>query len=908
MKVNIYMLTLFISTYKKSLSTFFFVFMTCWLYGQTIVDNSPGSRSWNVPAGVTSVTAEVWGSGGSGGGSSSNGRSGSGAGGGGYSSKSFNVAVGNTINYTVGVGASAGAAGGNGNNGNPSSLTHVPSGTALTGNGGGRGNANSATGGIGGTGLGGSTNISGSNGGGGNSGTGGDGGDGGNAPGTGGAGQSNVNGLPGTVPGGGGGGGERGTNNRSGGAGANGQVMIKYISVSGVSPNPVCVGSTITITGDNFSTTGTTTVSINGTACTGVTVVNTTTITAVVAAGTTSGVVFVNNPNGTNNGQSIIVNPLPTAVTVTGTTPACTSTTLTASNGSSGTIYWQGTTSNGTGTATPSTSQVVSVSGTYYFRARSAAGCWGPQGSITVVINTPPAAIGGGAAAVCVGATTPAFTNSVGGGTWSIINGTGSASITSGGVVTGLTAGNVTVAYTVGSCPAVTQSLTVNPAPSAIGGGASTICVGSTTPAFTNSVGGGTWSISNGTGSATITAGGVVTGVSAGSATVVYTIGTCSVSAPITVIATPVITTNPSNVSVAAGANTSFTVAASNTPSTYTWQVSTDGGASWATVSNGGVYSNATTATLNITGVTFAMNGYLYRASATNSCGVSAYSSNATLTLSYCTPNFNNTDKGRLYINSFQFIGVLNNPPANPSGFASGYQDFTSFTPIAEQPQGTAVNVIAYRGTNGTTNGTWKAWVDWNKDGDFTDTGEEVYNMITFTTSSVTFGFVIPAGQAIGNYRLRIGTFSAGNNNFSSCSTANGYGEMEDYLFKVVTDCPAKVLSVNDVNAFDGERCGPGSVRISATGNASAVSFNWYDSIYGGTLLGTGNTYMTPSISTTTTYYVTAVSSSGCETAFRYPVEARIDPNPTVTFSTSDPAICGEDKPSLLLTASGDKF
>lgn len=38
------------------------------------------------------------------------------------------------------------------------------------------------------------------------------------------------------------------------------------------------------------------------------------------------------------------------------------------------------------------------------------------------------------------------------------------------------------------------------------------MCTGSVSPAFTNAVG-GTWSISNGTGSATITAGGVVTGV-----------------------------------------------------------------------------------------------------------------------------------------------------------------------------------------------------------------------------------------------------------------------------------------------------------------------------------------------------------------------------------------------------------
>ena len=56
----------------------------------------------------------------------------------------------------------------------------------------------------------------------------------------------------------------------------------------------------------------------------------------------------------------------------------------------SSTIYWENTTSNGTSTAAPSTTQTVASTGTYYFRPQSSAGCWGPQGSATVVINSPP--------------------------------------------------------------------------------------------------------------------------------------------------------------------------------------------------------------------------------------------------------------------------------------------------------------------------------------------------------------------------------------------------------------------------------------------------------------------------------------------------------------------------------------
>lgn len=271
--------------------------------------------------------------------------------------------------------------------------------------------------------------------------------------------------------------------------------------------------------------------------------------------------------------------------------------------------------------------------------------------------------------------------------------------------------------------------------------------------------------------------------------------------------------------------------------------------------------------------------------------------------------------KSRLYINSFQFVGVLNNTPAHTSGFSStGYENHTGVTP-AQQPQGSVINISASRGTSNGSNGFWKAWVDWNNDGDFDFSSEEVYSLLDYTTPSLTFGFIIPANQPVGNYRLRIATANT-SSNFSPCATLN-IGEFEDYLFTVVKDCSAKVVSVNTVYPFDGERCGPGSVRLSAKGTTSALSFNWYDYdpntnayIY----KATGITYNTDVLTSTHTFYVKAITNNDigasdyCETAFYYPVVARIDPQPKVTFSSNKPSICGEDDPTLLVTAAGDKY
>jgi len=79
--------------------------------------------------------------------------------------------------------------------------------------------------------------------------------------------------------------------------------------------------------------------------------------------------------------------PPPDAVWVDGGKTQCGgSVTLSAYGGDGGVIYWQGTTSGGTSTATPSNIQSVSASGTYYFRSMSSSQCWGDEGSADVII------------------------------------------------------------------------------------------------------------------------------------------------------------------------------------------------------------------------------------------------------------------------------------------------------------------------------------------------------------------------------------------------------------------------------------------------------------------------------------------------------------------------------------------
>ena len=87
------------------------------------------------------------------------------------------------------------------------------------------------------------------------------------------------------------------------------------------------------------------------------------------------------------------------------------------------------------------------------------------------------------------------------------------------------------------------------------------------------------------------------------------------------------ITAQPANVTVTAGSTATFKVTASGATS-YQWQVSTDGGATWV---NSGANGNKT-ATLSFTAAA-AHKGYQFRCVVKSSSGQSVTSNAATLTV-----------------------------------------------------------------------------------------------------------------------------------------------------------------------------------------------------------------------------------------------------------------------------------
>ncbi len=148
-----------------------------------------------------------------------------------------------------------------------------------------------------------------------------------------------------------------------------------------------------------------------------------------------------------------------------------------------------------------------------------------------------------GTPVTCIGGTI-SLSDATPGGTWSSSN-TSIATIGSlSGICSGISGGTAIISYTVSSVSSIT-TVTVMPVPLGITG-LTTICMGSTTTLVDGSPG-GVWSSGN-TSVATIGTGGVVTGVSAGTSVISYSIGTgCVVTTVMTIMLTPAPITGTTN-------------------------------------------------------------------------------------------------------------------------------------------------------------------------------------------------------------------------------------------------------------------------------------------------------------------------------------------------------------------------
>jgi chitodextrinase len=232
--------------------------------------------------------------------------------------------------------------------------------------------------------------------------------------------------------------------------------------------------------------------------------------------------------------------------------------------------------------------------------------------------------------------------------------------------------------------------------------------------------------------------------------------------------------------------STPTNLAASGTTTTTTnlsWTASTDNVSvtGYDVYQNGIFRANSASTSYSVTGLT-AATAYTFYVIARDAAGNASSQSNtasvttSSVSLNYCTSAATNTNDERI---GRVVFGTIN----NPSTGAAGYENFTALS--TNVTRGTANTVtITPTWLGSVYSEGYTVFIDYNQDGDFTDSGETAYTRSATTTTPVSGSITIPATAALGATRMRVCM------RYNAVPTACGsftYGQVEDYTVNIVS-------------------------------------------------------------------------------------------------------------------------
>ena len=154
----------------------------------------------------------------------------------------------------------------------------------------------------------------------------------------------------------------------------------------------------------------------------------------------------------------------------------------------------------------------------------------------------------------------------------------------------------------------------------------------------------------------------------------------------------------------------------------------------------------------------------------------------------YCQPSISNTPVPELGITYFE-LGDIKNSSTNG---VDVYTDFSRTASTRITRGGTEVVKVS-RGSS-SPNINIKVWIDYNQDGDFTDSDEEAVYITSSDSVNFTRKIKVPKTALTGPTRLRVGSSLAADGN-DPCGP-NRFGEFEDYKVIVGEDDIKPVITL----------------------------------------------------------------------------------------------------------------
>jgi autotransporter-associated beta strand protein len=387
------------------------------------------------------------------------------------------------------------------------------------------------------------------------------------------------------------------------------------------------------------------------------------------------------------------------------------------------------------------------------------------------------------------------------------------------------------------------------------------------------------------------------------------------------------VTTEPSPSTVCAGSTASFTAASTSASSpTFQWQVSTDGGSTWNSVSTG---TGGTTASYTTAATTTGMNGYEYRCVVTDGCSIAVNSSAATLTVNAIpsTPTASNNGPvctGTTLSLSTPTVSGATYSWTGPLSFASSAQNPTVSTGATTAMAGTYNVTVSVSGctsaagsttvTVNSTPATPGTITQANPSGSSVCSGA---SGVTYTISAVsgatTYIWTVPSGASVtagaGTTSITVnwGTAASGSVQVSAGNTCGTSAAAS--LAVTVNSTPATPGTITQASPSGSSVCANASgVTYSISAVSGATTYTWTVPSGASITVGSGTTSITVNWGTATSGNVTVTAGNTCGTSSASTLSVTVDPGPTgltVSIAPSSSVCAGSPATFSVSTASG---
>ena len=246
--------------------------------------------------------------------------------------------------------------------------------------------------------------------------------------------------------------------------------------------------------------------------------------------------------------------------------------------------------------------------------------------------------------------------------------------------------------------------------------------------------------------------------------------------------------------------STPTALTASGTTSTSTnlsWTAATDNVAvTGYNIYKGAILLGTTTGTTYAVSGLIASTAYSFYVQAKDAAGNVSTASNtiavttSAVTLAYCTSQGTSTADEKIGKVVFGTI-------SNTSTGTAGYEDFTALSTNVVRGTANTITITPAWTTTVFKEG-YAVWIDYNKNGVFTDTGELVFSKAASTTTPVSGTFTIPATATLGATRMRV---SMKYNAIPASCGALAYGQVEDYSVNIAVTALTGLVAENGIDS-----------------------------------------------------------------------------------------------------------